>query len=192
MSETSRQRILIVVFDALRPEFVTPELMPNLHNFASEGVHYVNARSTFPTETRVNQSAVITGCYPHKHGIVANKFVLDEGGQSCVLNTGDDHQLEAAFTQLQGRLLDVPTLGERLSQAGRSYATISAGTPIANGTSTATPSSHRVSRADGSNAAGASAHSTYQGQSFPSALNNAAHVAASTSVRNRWGSGSRQ
>lgn len=80
MSETSRQRILIVVFDALRPEFVTPEVMPNLHSFGSEGVHYVNSRSTFPTETRVNQSAVITGCYPHKHGIVANKFVLDEGG----------------------------------------------------------------------------------------------------------------
>ncbi len=129
MSETSRQRILIVVFDALRPEFVTPELMPNLHKFASEGVHYVNARSTFPTETRVNQSAVITGCYPHKHGIVANKFVLDEGGQSCTLNSGDDLELEAAFKQLPGRLLEVPTLGERLVQAGRSYATISAGTP---------------------------------------------------------------
>ncbi len=129
MNETSRQRILIVVLDALRPEFVTPEAMPNLHKFASEGVHYVNARSTFPTETRVNQSAVITGCYPQKHGIVANKFVLDEGGQSCVLNSGDDLQLEAALKQLPGRLFDVPTLGERLTQAGRSFATISAGTP---------------------------------------------------------------
>jgi hypothetical protein len=117
------------VFDALRPEFVTPELTPNLHRFASQGVRYVNSRSTFPTETRVNQSAVITGCYPSRHGIVANKFVLDDLGPGRVINTGDDVELEAAFKQLSGRLLDVPTLGERLRKAGRSYATVSAGTP---------------------------------------------------------------
>ena len=129
MTGANRQRVLIVVFDALRPEFVTPELMPNLHRFASGGVRYVNAHSTFPTETRVNQSAVVTGCYPSRHGIVANKFVLEEWGARRTLNTGDDHELEAAFTQSSGRLFDVPTLGERLASAGRSYATISAGTP---------------------------------------------------------------
>ena len=129
MSGATQTRVLIVVLDALRPEFVTPGLMPNLHGFVSGGVHYLNSRSTFPTETRVNQSAVTTGCYPSKHGIVANRFVLDELGPDSTLNTGDDLQLEPAFEQLSGRLLDVPTLGERLSQAGRSYATISAGTP---------------------------------------------------------------
>jgi len=129
MPDIKKTRILIVVFDALRPEFMTPELMPNLHSFTRGGVHYVNSRSTFPTETRVNQSAVITGCYPSRHGIVANKFVLDELGAPCTLNTGDDFQLEPAFRQLSGKLLDVPTLGERLNEAGRSYASISAGTP---------------------------------------------------------------
>ena len=54
------KRFLIVVLDALRPEFVTPELMPNLHAFAQAGVRFANSRSTFPTETRVNQSAVTT------------------------------------------------------------------------------------------------------------------------------------
>jgi arylsulfatase A-like enzyme len=127
--QDKRQRVLIVIFDALRPEFVTPELMPNLHGFAQNGVCYVNSHSTYPTETRVNQSAVITGCYPSRHGIVANKFVLNEGGPAQLLNSGDDIQLESAFKQLDGRLLDVPTLGERLTAAGRSYATLSAGTP---------------------------------------------------------------
>ncbi len=127
--QDNRQRVLITVFDALRPEFLTPELMPNLHGFANGGVTYVNSRSTFPTETRVNQSAVTTGCYPTRHGIVANKFVLDEGGPARILNSGDDIQLEAAFEQLEGRLFDVPTLGERLAAAGVSYATLSAGTP---------------------------------------------------------------
>ena len=129
MTGAKRQRVLIVVFDALRPEFVTAGLMPNLHGFASGGVRYVNSRSTFPTETRVNQSAVITGCYPSKHGIVANRFMVADGASNRILNTGDDIELEAAFKRSSGRLIDVPTLGERLALAGRSYATISAGTP---------------------------------------------------------------
>jgi arylsulfatase A-like enzyme len=129
VARKNNNRVLIVVLDALRPEFVTPELMPNLYRFAAHGVRYANARSTFPTETRVNQSAVITGCYPETHGVVANKFPEGDASPGAVLNTGDDVQLEQALKRLGGRLIEVPTLGERLAAAGRTYATISAGTP---------------------------------------------------------------
>ena len=121
-------RFLIVVFDALRPEFVTPELMPNLHGFAKRGVRFANARSTFPTETRVNQSAVTTGCYPHRHGVVANRFPLPEAAPGEVLNSGDDVAFEATLNRLSGRLIEVPTLGEILASAGKRYASLSAGT----------------------------------------------------------------
>ncbi len=121
-------RVLIVVFDALRPEFVTPELMPYLHAFARGGVWFTNSRSTFPSETRVNQSAVITGCYPSRHGVVANNFVVSENGRGVVLNTGDDVAFEAALKRMTEPFFDVPTLGEWLNAAGKSYATLSAGT----------------------------------------------------------------
>lgn len=129
MSQSNTSRVLIIVFDALRPEFLTAELMPNLHGFAERGVRFANAHSTYPTETRVNQSAVITGCYPRRHGIVGNKFLEPEASPGAVLNTGDDVQLEQALERLNGSLIDMPTLGQRLVEAGRSYATISAGTP---------------------------------------------------------------
>lgn len=119
-------RALVVVFDALRPEFLIPEAMPNLHAFARAGVRYLNARSTFPTETRVNQSAVVTGCRPVAHGVVGNRFVAPELGGDRLINTGDDRQLAAAFAA--GPVLCKPTLSERLAAAGRSYASISAGT----------------------------------------------------------------
>lgn len=122
-------RVLITVLDALRPEFVTPELMPNLSRFAAQGVRFTNSRSTFPTETRVNQSSVVTGCGPARHGMVANKFVIRDGGERLVLNTGDDSELEAAFARFGDRLIEAPTLGENLARAGHSFATISAGTP---------------------------------------------------------------
>jgi phosphonoacetate hydrolase len=129
MTNTPTARVLIVVFDALRPEFVTPDLMPNLHAFATHGVWYRNSHAAFFTETRVNQSVVITGCMPRRHGIVANKFLAPEAMPGQILDTGDDAQLETAFKNMQGRLLDVPTLGERLKELGLSYASFSAGTP---------------------------------------------------------------
>ena len=120
-------RVLVVVFDALRPEFVTPRQMPNLSNFAEKGVRYLNSHSTFPTETRVNQSAVTTGCMPRRHGIVGNRFIADDLQPGLLVNSGDDAMLEAAFAA--GPVFSVPTLGQRLTRAGKSYAALSAGTP---------------------------------------------------------------
>lgn len=129
MTSHPRTRILVVVFDALRPEFLTSALMPNLYRFATAGVWYRNSHAAFFTETRVNQSVVTTGCMPQKHGIVANKFYAPDVSPGLVLNTGDDAALEAAFKTVDGRLLHMPTLGERLAASGVSYASLSAGTP---------------------------------------------------------------
>jgi arylsulfatase A-like enzyme len=128
MSDTLDKRFLIVVLDALRPEFVTTELMPNLHRFAGRGVRFVNSRSTFPTETRVNQSAVTTGCYPARHGVVANRFPLPEAAPGSILDTGKDEAFEDSLARLSGDFMGVPSLGQILAQNGKRFATISAGT----------------------------------------------------------------
>lgn len=120
-------RVLVVVFDALRPEFLTDDLMPNLTRFAESGVHYRNSRSTYPTETRVNQSAVVTGCMPRSHGVVGNKFIAEDLQPGLLVNSGDDTMLAAAFQA--GPVVTRPSLGERLNQSGHSYVSLSAGTP---------------------------------------------------------------
>jgi hypothetical protein len=103
--------------------------MPNLTGFAERGVRYTNSHSTFPTETRVNQSAVITGCYPSRHGIVANKFMDTTASPGKILNTGDEDEIRTAITRLMGRMLHMPTLGQRLASIGKTFASISTGTP---------------------------------------------------------------
>ena len=123
------RRVLIVCFDALRPDMATRELMPNLCRFAETGVTWTRSRSTFPTETRVNQAAIITGCYPERHGIVGNRFVDPVAAPGRLFNTGDEEELRGGDERLGGKLLGVPSMGELLSEAGRCYATISAGTP---------------------------------------------------------------
>lgn len=60
--------VLIVVFDGLQPAQITPELMPNLAEFAQTGVTLTNHHPVFPTVTRVNVSSLVTGCLPGKHG----------------------------------------------------------------------------------------------------------------------------
>lgn len=108
---------------------VNAETMPALHAFAEAGTRFVNSRSTFPTETRVNQSALVTGCYPQRHGIVGNCFVEPTASPTALFNTGDEDALREGDTRLNGRLFDVPTLGELLYRHGATLATISAGTP---------------------------------------------------------------
>ena len=124
-----RRRVLIIAFDALRPDMVTPQLMPHLSAFAKRGVHFSHSRSTFPTETRVNQTALVTGCYPEKHGIVGNKFLDAIAAPGQLFDTGDETQLSEGNRRLQGRLVGVSVLGELLAAEGMSLAVSSAGTP---------------------------------------------------------------
>ena len=128
MNSTDR-RVLIVAFDALRPDMVTPELMPNLTAFAAVGVRFSHSRAAFPTETRVNQSALVTGCTPTRHGIVGNKFLDPVAAPNGPFDTGDETALAAGDRRLGGKLMDVPALGEILSDHGMALAVISAGTP---------------------------------------------------------------
>ena len=128
MKSTDR-RVLIVAFDALRPDMVTPGLMPNLTAFAAAGVRFSHSRAAFPTETRVNQSALVTGCTPMRHGIVGNKFLDPVAAPNGLFDTGDETALAAGDRRLGGKLMDVPALGEILAGRGMALAVISAGTP---------------------------------------------------------------
>jgi arylsulfatase A-like enzyme len=123
------RRVLIVAFDALRPDMVTPALMPNLTAFAAEGVRFTHSRATFPTETRVNQAALVTGCYPTRHGIVGNKFLDPIAAPDKLFATGDETQIAELERRLDGKLVDVPVLDEILAERDLQLAVISAGTP---------------------------------------------------------------
>ena len=108
---------------------VTPDLMPNLASFANSGARCAHQRSVFPTETRVNQASLVTGCYPARHGIVGNKFLDPVASPGRLFNTGDETQLVEGDRRLEGKLVDVPVLGELLAKQGMTLATLSSGTP---------------------------------------------------------------
>src|SRR6516225_6898594 len=65
-------RVVVVVWDGMRPDFVTPELTPTLFKLATSGVRFTNHHSCFPPTTEVNGTVLATGVYPGQSGLVGN------------------------------------------------------------------------------------------------------------------------
>ena len=121
-----RLKVVLVVFDGLRPDHITADRMPNLNALATRGVRSSQHHSLFPTVTRVNASALATGTGPSGHGILDNSIYLPAVADR-VLNTGDAPDMLLADSVLGGRLLTAPTIGRRLQAAGMRMMVASAG-----------------------------------------------------------------
>jgi predicted AlkP superfamily pyrophosphatase or phosphodiesterase len=59
--ETPGRRHLVIVVDGLRPDYVTPDVMPTLTALGQRGVIFTRHHSVYPTVTRVNASSIATG-----------------------------------------------------------------------------------------------------------------------------------
>lgn len=117
---------LLLVMDGLRPDYVTPELMPRLYALGQRGVWFEENHSVFPTVTRVNSSSLSTGAYPETHGLLGNTIYSERTFPTRGINTAEWEQLDAML-KAEGRLLTAPTLGEALQRAGKRFDVFSAG-----------------------------------------------------------------
>lgn len=122
-----RVKVVVVIFDGLRPDYITKERMPALHAFAQRGVTGAAHHSLFPTVTRVNASALVTGAGPNANGILDNSVYLPSVDSATSLNTGDGKAMAHADSVLGGRLLTVPTIPDLLAASGRRVMVASAG-----------------------------------------------------------------
>ena len=119
---------LLLVLDGLRPDYVTPDVMPNLHALGRGGVVFTNHHSVYPTVTRVNSSSISTGAYPERHGILGNSVFFPRVNAGGFLDTGQRANLERIQVDQDGVLLTATTLGEVLQAHGRTMLAIGAGT----------------------------------------------------------------
>ncbi len=120
-------KVVVIVFDGLRPDMVTPDRMPNLYGFARENFWFREARSIFPSMTRVATSSISTGAPPAVHGVVGNSFYYPEVTKSHILDTSLAEDLALAESALGGSLLEGETLGDRLAAHGKSFAVVHSG-----------------------------------------------------------------
>lgn len=120
-------RCIMVALDGLRPDMVAAELTPHLAALAAQGARFAHARSVFPSETRVATPSIVTGCRPGAHGMVANTLFDASVAPDRLLRTT---RVSDVLAMAKGgeSPLQKPSMAERLADAGRSFALVSAGT----------------------------------------------------------------
>src|ERR1700704_3450088 len=70
------RHVVVVVWDGMRPDFVSEQNTPALWKLAQSGVTFRNHHSVYPSATMVNGTAINTGVYPNRSGILANHDYL--------------------------------------------------------------------------------------------------------------------
>lgn len=117
-NDIHKVKTIIVFFDGLRPDYITPELMPNVYAFKQKGSYGAQHHSVFPTVTRVNASSYATGSYPATHGLMGNTVYFPEVNPTKGLNTGEAEELIKITKATNNHLLTTISLGEILQQVG--------------------------------------------------------------------------
>src|ERR1700722_13221133 len=67
------RHVIVIVWDAMRPDFVTEENAPTLSKLVHGGVWFENHHAVYLSSTEVNGTAIATGAYPEHDGIIANR-----------------------------------------------------------------------------------------------------------------------
>jgi predicted AlkP superfamily pyrophosphatase or phosphodiesterase len=112
------ERVVLIVWDGMRPDFVSEQNTPALWKLASDGVTFARHHSNFPTSTNVNGVAMATGVYPNRSGIVANCEYRPEIDPSKPIYTQKSIVMQKGDEQSGGKFIAVPTMAETLQRAG--------------------------------------------------------------------------
>lgn len=122
-------KVVLIVFDGLRPDFIDAARMPNLAKFARRSRWFREARSVFPSMTRVATTSIATGAMPAKHGLVGNAFYFPQVTADRILDLGSLSDIALAERATGGRLIEIPTFADCVAMAGATMAVVSTGAP---------------------------------------------------------------
>ena len=121
------RRVILMVWDGMRPDFVSDDRTPHLRRLMAHGTTYGRAVGVLPSVTRPTTTSVTTGAYPAAHGIYSNLFTGPEGDRAAV-DTGDRASLERLrAVNSSGRIVPLATLPEALVAAGRRVVSMGSG-----------------------------------------------------------------
>ncbi len=126
-AEPTTSHVVVAVFDGLRPDLVRPDLTPNILRVAAKGEWFRQARSVFPSVTRVATTSIATGAPPAAHGIVGNMFYFPEILKDRIFDTSKASDIHAAEAALEGNYVTAATFGDQLAKAGKSLAVVHTG-----------------------------------------------------------------
>jgi arylsulfatase A-like enzyme len=119
-AQTSNQsrHVVVVVWDGMRPDFVSEQNTPTLWKLAHEGVTFRNHHSVYPSATMVNGTAIVTGVYPGENGIIANHVYRQEIDPRHAIDVEIPSVVSKGDDLSGGKYISVPTIAEFIQRAG--------------------------------------------------------------------------
>src|SRR4051812_34847609 len=124
------EHVVLVVWDGMRPDFVSAQYTPQLYELAQHGTFFNNHHPVYISSTEVNGTALATGVYPNKSGIIANSEYRPDVGWLGPNGTEGIEMVRRGDLATGGHYLRVPTMCEIVQAAG--FPTAVAGTkPVA-------------------------------------------------------------
>jgi arylsulfatase A-like enzyme len=119
------EHVVVVVWDGMRPDYVSPQYTPALYELAKRGTFFRQHHSSYITSTEVNGAVLATGMYPQHTGILGNiQYRPDLSWLGTYASESFD-AIRRGDLLSDGHYLGAVTVAETLQQAG--FPTITAG-----------------------------------------------------------------
>ena len=118
-STTPERHVVVIVWDGMRPDFVSEENTPALWKLAQEGVTFRNHHAVYPSATIVNGTAMVTGFYPAHSGLIANHEYRPEIDRKRSIDVEVPAVIAKGDDLSGGKYISVPTIAELVQRAGR-------------------------------------------------------------------------
>jgi arylsulfatase A-like enzyme len=112
------RHVVVVVWDGMRPDFVSETNTPALWKLAQSGVMFQNHHSVYPSATIVNGTAINTGVYPNRSGILANHDYLPAIDARKSIDVENVGVVRKGDVIGGGKYIRVPTIAEMIQQHG--------------------------------------------------------------------------
>jgi len=114
----AKRHVVVVVWDGMRPDFVSEKNTPALWKLAQEGVVFSNHHSVYPSATNVNGTAMVTGVYPGKNGVIANYVYRPDIDRTRSVYVETPAVVEKGDELSGGKYISFPTIAELVQKAG--------------------------------------------------------------------------
>jgi predicted AlkP superfamily pyrophosphatase or phosphodiesterase len=153
------EHLVIVVWDGLRPDTVNEQDTPALCRLAKRGTTFANHHCVYLSSTEVNGTALATGDYPQRTGIVANDEYRPPIDPLKPVAMQSDEAVREGDRLAHGAYIAAPTMAEILQRTGR-WTVVAGSKPVAQ-------LLDRRERSDGAGVSGL----LYEGKAKPAGLN---------------------
>jgi len=118
LAKGKAEHVVVVVWDGMRPDFITPQYCPNLYALATNGVFFKNHHCAYVSSTEVNGTALATGVHPGRSRVIANTEYRPEISVTGSFATEGLDAIRRGDLLTGGHYLGAETLAEILQDNG--------------------------------------------------------------------------